>query len=118
MTTDRTRQQIGTGDIGFANAIINDKVGNDGDAIGETVSIVFADKRWLEAVTGCQGIADYVYDPAKAALLQQEDPFFWIVKECQGLTQGFWFITEEDRDASGDAGCSRQRYQERRPRER
>lgn len=97
MTSDRTREQIGAGDIGFANAIINDKVGSAGDAIGSTVRIVFADKRWLESVTGCQGIADYVYDPAKAAELQQEDPFFWIVKECQGLVQGFYFRTLEDR---------------------
>lgn len=85
MTTDRTREKKGGSlAIGYAQATITDAVGPIPDEIGDTVQIVFVDRRWLEAKTLCEGRADFVDG-------------YYIVTECQGLVQGFWFLTLEDR---------------------
>ena len=77
--------------------MITDKLGIAGDDIGETVTAIFGDRRWLETVAGCQGMAIYQYDADRAAEIGLDDPWFWIVFECQGLTAGFWCETLEDR---------------------
>ena len=167
LTTDRTRETVGGLSIGHANALITDKVGTAGDGVGATVEVIFADKRWYGAVTGCQGIADYIYGPptSQSSLSRpsgvcsggysewtwdtasrswsmwadgnhcgegcsptppdgiptdptqpsdgiggcsggqsqsQNTSGFWIVKECQELSAGFWFQTLEDRQGAGD----------------
>ena len=99
--TDRTREVDARGNFGRSTVLITDKVGIAGDAIGETVTAVFGDSRWLETVAGCQGMAIYQYDAERAAELGLDDPWLWIVFECQGLTAGFWCETLEDRNPFG-----------------
>ena len=85
MLTDRTREQDAGGlSFGRAQATITDSIGTIGDSVGDTVEIIFVDKRWLEAVTLCEGRADYIDGK-------------YIVTEVQGLVQGFWFVTLEAR---------------------
>lgn len=84
MTSDRTRETVGGNNLGKAQAIITDIVGVVPNPIGASVEVIFVDKRWLEAVTLCQGRADYIDGS-------------YVVTECQGLVQGFWFRTLEDR---------------------
>lgn len=86
LQTDRTRERVGGLTVGHANAVITDFVGIIGDDIGDVVEVVFGNRRWLEAVKHCQGIADYIDGK-------------YIVTECQGLPVMVWAITDRDRTA-------------------
>lgn len=89
---DRSREVDGAGKFfGQAAALVEATVGDVPVNVGDTINVIFGGRRWLGAVgpgfndKGCEGIADY-YGGNN-----------WIVKECQELTQGFWFTTKDDR---------------------
>ncbi len=97
MLCDRTREQINGLSIGYSQAEITGIVGDVPHKVGNTIQVVFPDKRWLESVKGCQGWALYIPSPLESSSSDSSADGSYIVVECQGLVQGFWFKTLEDR---------------------
>ena len=85
---DRSREKDAAGKaFGRADAIVEAIIGDVPVEVGDTIEVIFGDKRWLGAVKDCEGIADYYND----------DGDKWIVKECQELEASYWFVTSASR---------------------
>ncbi len=107
LLTDRTREKIGGLSIGYADAEITGIVGYVSHEVGAKIQVVFPDKRWLESIEGCQGWALFI--PSKDEDTDDNNSSDntvpegnYIVVECQGKVQGFWFKTLEDRAGFDD----------------